>query len=116
MAVSYFPNPILLKTGILQNSMTRYPLTFFFKVSFGTLLVRPLFLTSLYILSINVKVLVSFTCKNNFVVCDASIQGLTKRFDKSETMKLYRIQFSWKIDFAKYPVVIDSLRHKSQHF
>ena len=47
-----------------------------------------------FILSINVKVLVSFTCKNDLVLRDASLQGLTKRSDRSKTIKFYRIQVS----------------------
>ena len=59
--------------------------------SFGTLLVGLVTLLSSHhlILSINVNVLVSFTSKNNFVVCDASLQGLTKRSGGFETIKLY---------------------------
>ena len=47
-----------------------------------------------FILSINVNVLASLTGKNNFVVCDPSLQGLTKRPDRFETIKLYRMQVS----------------------
>ena len=95
--------------------MIRYPRTCCFQVRFGTLLVGPvtLFFSHHSKLSINVKVLVSFTRKkNNFVVCDVSLQGLTKRSDRFETIKLYRIRVSRKIDFAKYPLVINLLRHK----
>ena len=81
----------------------------------GTLLVGPvtLFSSHHFLLSINVKVFVSLMSKNNFVARDASLLRLTKRFNKSETIELYRIQVSWKTDFAKYPVVINLLRHKS---
>ena len=49
--------------------------------------------------------LVPFTGKNNFVVCGASYEGLTKRSDRLEIIELKRVQVSRKIDFAKYPVV-----------
>ena len=42
----------------------------------------------LFMLLINVEVLVSFTGKNNFVVCDASLPGLTERSDRFETLAL----------------------------
>ena len=49
--------------------------------------------------------------KNNFAACDASLKGLTKTSDKFENdVKLHRIQVSSKIDFAKYPVVIQLSR------
>ena len=58
--------------------------------SFGIPLVRPLilFFSHHFILLINVKDLVSFTGKNNFVVCDASLQDLTKRSERFEAIKL----------------------------
>ena len=65
-----------------------------------------------FILSINVKNSISFTGKNNFIACDACLQVLTKTSDRFETIELYRRQVSRKIDFAKYPVVINLLRHK----
>ena len=46
-----------------------------------------LFLLRHFILSIDVNVLVSFTGKNIFAVCDASLSGLTKRSDRFETVK-----------------------------
>ena len=54
-----------------------------------------LFFLHHFVLSINVKVLVSFTCKNNFVVCDASLLRLTKRFVRSETMKVKCTEYSF---------------------
>ena len=76
--------------------MIRYPQTCCFQVRFGTLLVGPvtLFFSHHFKLSISVKVLVSFTGKNIFVVCDMSFQELTKRSDRFETIKLYRVQVS----------------------
>ena len=50
-----------------------------------------------FILSINVKVLRSFTGKNNFVVHYAFLQGLTKRSDRFETITLYRMQVPEKL-------------------
>ena len=54
-------------------------------------------------------VLVPFTGKYDFVVCGSSSQDLAKR---SGIIKLYRIPVPCEIDFAKYPVVSDLLRHK----
>ena len=51
------------------------------------------------------KVLVPFTAKNYSVVCVASLQGLTERSDRFETIKLYRMLVSRKFDFTKYPVL-----------
>ena len=53
---------------------------------------------------------------SNFVVCDLSLQVLTKRSDRFDTTKLYRILVFRKIDFAKYPVVFNLLRHKTNTF
>ena len=48
------------------------------------------------------------TGKNDYVVCDASLEGSTKRSERFETIKFYRIQvFFLKIDFAKYTAVIN---------
>ena len=66
-----------------------------------------------HITIVNVKVLTSFTGKNDFVLRDASVRRLAERSDKFETIKFYRTQISCKIDFAKYPFVIYLLRHKS---
>ena len=63
-----------------------------FQVRFGTFLVGPvtLFFSHHFILSINVKFLVSCTGKSYFTVFDdAFLQGLTKRSDRFETISLY---------------------------
>ena len=69
-----------------------------FQVRFGTPLVQPktLFLTTpIFILSIIVKVLVSCTGRSNLAVCDdVFLQGLTKRSDRFETIRLYGKQLS----------------------
>ena len=62
-------------------------------------MVRPviLFFSHHFILLINVKILVSFTGKNNFVVCDASLQWLTKRSDRFETTNCADYKFPEKL-------------------
>ena len=54
---------------------------------------------------------------NNFLVCDTFHQTLTKRPDRFENknVKLYRTSVSWKIDFTKYPIVINLPRHKNSN-
>ena len=90
MAINYFPNLILLRTGILQNFRSKMSTNMRLSNSFfGTLLVGPVTLcfSHHFILSIAVKVLVSFTGKNKFSAFDASLQGLTERADRFETIK-----------------------------
>ena len=59
------------------------------------------------------KILVYCTDKNIFVTCDASYQWLTKRSDKSETIKIVE---NTSFPFAKYPFVIYSSRQKKGTF
>ena len=61
-----------------------------------------------FTLPINVTVLVSFTGQKDSITGDAYLQGLTKRPDRSETIKM---QVSLKIDFTEFPVVINLLRY-----
>ena len=78
MAVSYFPNLILLKTGIQQNFCRKVSTHMLLSSSFWHSFRRvcdTFFSLTLYFQLIW-KFLVSFTGTNNFVVCDASFQGL----------------------------------------
>ena len=42
------------------------------------------------------------------------LQGL--RSDRFKTIKLYKMRVSSETDFAKYPVIVNLLRHKGKHF
>ena len=67
----------------------RYPRYPCFHGRLSTLLVGSVtlfFSSNLFILSINVKLFVSFTGKTNFVVCDTLFQELTIRSDRSVTI------------------------------
>ena len=71
----------------------KYPLTCWFQLRFGTLLFEPMmfYFSHHFIFSIIAKILVSSTGKNNFVRCDGFLWRLTKRYDRFETIKLYRM-------------------------
>ena len=90
MAVSYFPNLIFLKTGILKNFRHTYPRPCCLQVSFSTPLVGPvaIFFSLHGMLSINVKISVSSTAKIHLVVCDASLLGAIKRFGRVSDHKI----------------------------
>ena len=78
--MSYFPKLILLKTGSLYNfchKFTNMLLSSLFWHSFGR--ACDTLYSHHFILSINVNVLVPSAGKISFVVCDASLQGLTIR-------------------------------------
>ena len=85
MAGSCFPNLIFLKTGILYNFCQKISMNiaaFKFVLALFGRAFDTLFLTSLYtLIPIDVIVLVSYR-QNNFVVCDVSLQGLTKRSNR----------------------------------
>ena len=85
------------KLEFQRISVIRYPRTYYLQVRFGTLLVGPvvLFFSPHSLLSINVKVLVSFTGKKvYFVICDAFLHRLSKDLMGFETIKLHKIQVS----------------------
>ena len=50
-----------------------------------------------FIFAMNVKVLVSFTGKNNFVACGAFLQRLTERSDRFEIIKYTECEFPEKL-------------------
>ena len=93
MAVTYFPDLIL--RNLCHN------ITCCFQVRFGTLLVGHVTLFFSFIFQINVKALVSFTGKNDFVVSDASFQpafqGLTKRSDRFDYKVVQNTMFPEKL-------------------
>ena len=55
-----------------------------------------------------------FTAKIYFHVCDASLHGFIKRSGRISDHKIAQNTSFQKIDFAKYPVVIDLFKHKSK--
>ena len=97
MAVSYFPDLVFSKLEIQRISVIRYPRICCFQVSFGwhtsghtSGRAYGTLFTPHGLLSINVKVLVSFTGKNIFfAVCHASLNGFIKGSDRIDPIKLY---------------------------
>ena len=85
---------VVLQLDFVQNwnSGTKISRNMMLSSSFWHIFVGhvTLFFLHHFILTINMKVLVSFIVRNNFVVCYASLQGSTKRSDRFETIKLYR--------------------------